>query len=711
MTTNKNKGVRQQRYGNNSIKKEYIQKLSNEKALAEAILIGNKPCFAVVDFSDSNPTIGIMESLSYGEDTRLIPELLNNRPYSFKNREEFDSYIERAKKETPDSLFDKTLAMWRKYIDAGDFHLKLCAADTIFTYKQDVLGMTHYLFFIADNDAGKSNNLLLLNILAYRNLMNTDMTYANVYNFLGSKEEGVGTLCIDEADNIDQNPELMSILKPGYTRGYPVVRTLDTHNGRKQIRLNTFCFKAFAGERLPDAIEARGFMQRTIVLRCLPGYPEYDISEVISPAGEEEYQKLLDELNNLRNLLFCYFKILHFKDKVPNIRLNIHNREKQLFKPLLRMFYGTRTFSTLKPVISEYIRERRKDKADSLHAFLYRIVRDLVKSTKSYELQSSSIWDFIKANLQSNEIQYKSQSIETVEFGILSQKEVISTLKNVFGAKPPKHTGSARSLVFSQHVLDRMKDTYEMDVEIKVGFETHETLETLFGSGNNDFDNSRSTENEGNKEESSKKYQEIDTESNVKRDESEENKCLRSQNVSQVSQASQTSSFTNQRDSSWSVGTLEQAQAEGTESRNNDDESAANISPHSYSVFQVSKQTQNQTTWDISQVRIVNVYREQCDAFLGRDWPKGLKNHPLCGMSGYFGNPFVEDLDGTLEGTLEKYREWLYFGTKVVNGRDPGEYRRKALEELPGHYKWGCLCKPSPCHLDILLQWLKEQPI
>jgi ribosomal protein S27E len=571
MTTNGNKGTRQEKRSN-KIKNEYVQKLSNEKALAEAILIGNKPCFAVVDFSDPNPTIGIMESLSYSENTRLIPELLSNRPYSFKNKEEFDLYVQRAKNETLDSLFDKTLAIWRKYIDADDFHLKICAGDTMFTYKQDILGMTHYLFFIADNDAGKSNNLSVLNIMGYRNLMSTSMTHANIYNFLGSKEEGAGTLCIDEADSIDQYPELMSILKPGYTRGYPVVRTLDTSHGRKQQRLNTFCFKAFAGERLPDAVEARGFMQRTIVLRCLPGYPEYDISEVISPAGEEEYQVLLNELNDLRNLLFCYFRILHFKDKMPNIKLNIRNREKQLFKPLLRMFRGTRTFEKLKPVINEYIRERRKDKANSFHAFLYRIVRDLIESTKSYELQSSSIWDFIKANLQWKEIPYKQQSIETVEFGVLSQKEVTLTLKNVFGAKPPKHTGSARSLVFSQHVLDRMKDTYEMDVEIEVDFETHGTLETHFGSTGNESNYSDSTKNEENGEENNENYDESNIKSSNDDDESEANRSVHSQNVSHVSQASQTKPSMTASDTSDSlIPRLDLKQSQAAVVRTNED--------------------------------------------------------------------------------------------------------------------------------------------
>jgi hypothetical protein len=507
-----------------------------------------------------------MESLSYSEDTRLKPELLSNRPYSFRNREEFDSYIQKAENETLDSLFNKTLAIWKKYIDADDFHLKICAADTIFTYFQDRIGMTHYLFFVADNDAGKSNNLSMFNILGYRNLMSTSMTYANVYNFLGSKEEGVGTICIDEADSIDQYPELMSILKAGYTKGFPVVRMIDTANGRKQLKLNTYCFKVLAGERLPDAVEAKGFMQRTIVLRCLPGFPEYDISEVTDPAGDDEYEYLLNELNELRNLLFCY-RLLHFKDKIPNINLNIRNREKQLFKPLLRIFQGTKTFEELKPVISKYIRERRENKANSYHAFLYRIVRDLTNTQNTLLLKSSSILDFIKMNVEWKDVPFKPQSIETVEFGVLSLKGVIQTLKDVFSAEPPKHTGSARELVFSQKVLDRMKDIYDMDIEIKVDFktletldaknETHETLETLSIGIGRYSDHSNDAENKENTKEINEKYEETDTESKNNEYIEEDDNPLHPQNVSQVSQASQTQTTKDP----WPVGTPEQADA------------------------------------------------------------------------------------------------------------------------------------------------------
>ncbi len=51
------------------------------------------------------------------------------------------------------------------------------------------------------------------------------MTAANIYQFLGSREdEGHGTICEDEADNIDQNPDKMRIYKNGYTKGVPCIK-------------------------------------------------------------------------------------------------------------------------------------------------------------------------------------------------------------------------------------------------------------------------------------------------------------------------------------------------------------------------------------------------------------------------------------------------------------------------------------------------------
>ena len=58
---------------------------------------------------------------------------------------------------------------------------------------------------------------------------------------------------------------------------------------------------------------------------------------------------------------------------------------------------------------------------------------------------------------------------------------------------------------------------------------------------------------------------------------------------------------------------------------------------------------------------------------------------------------------------LVKHKDWSYYGTEVVYGQAPVEYRRKVLKELPEYYMWDCFCKPEPCYIDIMLQWLKEQ--
>jgi len=361
----------------------YVQKYHDGDLLAEAILIGRKPYFAVSAPKAGNPdeiSITLQGSIPIDDKRVLKPFQIAayvNEPYAFKSEQEFFEFVKKTKDENLDSLYKKVKSIWKKYVDADDFHISICAADTIFTYFQDKIGLTHYLFFVGGNGSGKSNNLTVLHFVAYRNMMSSGMTAANIYQFLGSREEGIGTICEDEADNIDEDREKMKVDKNGYTTGFPYHRT-DTSSGRQQLKFNTFCFKAFAAEKLPDSVKAKGFNQRTIELPCVYGSPKYDISEVVNPAGEDEYQQLLDELLDTRNTLLVY-RLLHFKDKIPDIKLNIQNREKQLFKPVLRVFQKTETtLNDLLPVISKYISQRRQSNANTQHAFLYRTIRDLV---------------------------------------------------------------------------------------------------------------------------------------------------------------------------------------------------------------------------------------------------------------------------------------------------------------------------------------------
>jgi hypothetical protein len=290
----------------------FLQKHSSADLLGEAVIVGGIPYFALAR-SKSRDIVLTESIIVRGTNDEYRPfekSAYLSEPYRFQSKKEFESCIEKARGETLDSLYRKVKSIWLRYIDADDFHISICAADTVFSYFQDKIGLTHYLFFVGSPGSGKSNNLLVLKYLAYRNFTSTDMTAANIYQFLGSGEEGQGTLCEDEADRMDEDRQKMGIYKNGYITGFPVART-DTSFGRKQLKYNTYCFKACAAERFPVSFKAKGFNQRVLELQCSFGDPEYDIVEVVNPAGENEFQELLNELNEMRNLLLAC-RLLHF---------------------------------------------------------------------------------------------------------------------------------------------------------------------------------------------------------------------------------------------------------------------------------------------------------------------------------------------------------------------------------------------------------------
>jgi hypothetical protein len=484
-------------------KRCYIQKYRGDNFLAEAVLVAGKPVYALTNANNDNITL--CESIEDYDAIFLPPERMSymNRPYVFTSQDEFNNAVERVKAETIDNLYSEVKSIWKKYDFADDLEISLCAADTIFSYSQDILGMTHYLFFVGGPGSGKSNRLTIFNFLAYRNMMSTDMTAANIYRFLGAIQEGQGTICEDEADDLDEDRDRMRIYKNGYTTGYRVQRNDEPSDGlgRQQNAYCTFGFKAFAAEKLPDSLKAKGFKDRIVELKCTYGFPKYDISEVANPAGVDDFQVQLDELNDVRNRLLI-FRLLHYNDKIGDLKLNIANREKQLFKPILRIFQNTTTLKDLLPVISNYVNQRRDTNASTLHAFLYRLIIDLINEKGKYELESNEIWQDVKNTLPGSDIPNKPNSYDSTEFGEISQKLIIEILMDVFKAIPPKRHGNKRRLIFDKEILARLDMIFNLAVDIKVveGNGTDGTLGTDVGLGHYSSEQESESENTSTKD-------------------------------------------------------------------------------------------------------------------------------------------------------------------------------------------------------------------
>src|SRR5437867_13320378 len=115
------------------------------------------------------------------------------------------------------------------------------------------------------------------------------------------------------------------------------------------------------------------------------------------------------------------YRLLDHDHKFPNIKLDLTGRERQLFKPILRLFKKTKTQKELEPIISDYINDRRAGNVDSLHAYLYKIITELI-SVHGYQLTNKQIWTKITEDLEGEFMYNGNTSFMSAEFGKLTQK-------------------------------------------------------------------------------------------------------------------------------------------------------------------------------------------------------------------------------------------------------------------------------------------------
>jgi hypothetical protein len=172
---------------------------------------------------------------------------------------------------------------------------------------------------------------------------------------------------------------------------------------------------------------------------------------------------------------------------------------------------------------------------------LLNVIIELELEHKTLTLGTSDIWEKYKQLLPEGEETGKT-SYRSAEFGDMSQKKLNELLQDQFKARPPKHTGNKRELVFDKTVFDRMKEKYGINIKNKSETdESDETDETDVGLDRHisqqNTDNNSSTNIQENDKNSSKNEE---NEANYNHENADDTSSV-SYNASQASQASHVS--------------------------------------------------------------------------------------------------------------------------------------------------------------------------
>jgi hypothetical protein len=397
------------------------------------VMTGQSSFLRLVDHKPQyTPTIESANKIFYPSDTANTQ---NPIPYIFGSTEELQKYLDLASKETFETLHYKVEAVYKKYVNAEEYYIVNLAADTIYSYFQDRFGTTHYNIFVGDNGSGKNSALLVYRHLGCRVFYVTAASAANYYTFMGETEEGQGTTAEDEADDIGYDRDKQKILKTGYCSGGFVPKVdLPSGGGRRQDSWLTYCHKWMAMESLPDHKKIKGILDRSFVYNFVAGDVPYNIKDVIKYAGDPKVKPLYDELAHIRKLLFA-FRILHYNDIIPDIKLNIIHRSAELTKPILRLFrYQNNSPTALEKIrlaLSKFIERRNDLKRNSIESKLRDVINNLAEERKKdpdiekyvsleeYSFYNEDIFAEVRRVTNGSDVPFKPASFYSVEYGLL----------------------------------------------------------------------------------------------------------------------------------------------------------------------------------------------------------------------------------------------------------------------------------------------------
>jgi hypothetical protein len=502
---NKKKGKKDKAKDTEKIKQPrtyFAYKYSTDIPLAEEIILGNQSVF--LQIIDGYPILKreleILEKniiIKPHERSELSPIL----PYGFKDVEEIKHFIEQANKESIHSLYKKSKSLLKTFVVAKDNDtITLLALDQVYSYFQDLFPYTHYDNITGIAGSGKGAILTYMKLVAYRVLVASNTSGANLLDIYGSNEPCQITLAEDEFDHIEKDPFKEIIIKVGVDREGVCPRTLDGNtSNRHEQYYYVYGFKLLAAENKLDSKRLGGLIDRCFQIESVKSKPKLDVKTVSAEMEKSierqkpKYRDIIARINYLRKLLLI-FRILHHEDIIEEPELNIDGRARQLTSPQISLFNSnTLNPDNSKPALREvlkslsrFLQKKGELTKTTLDGVIYRALeKELFPSLTPRPIMDVDSNTRYLYTISHNDIIAKmieltdgipstipnEQAFYTVEHDKITYNKIYKICRERFeGYNDALGTGGSkqRALTFDKEFVEKVGTTFEIISEIKI---------------------------------------------------------------------------------------------------------------------------------------------------------------------------------------------------------------------------------------------------
>jgi hypothetical protein len=415
----------------------------------EAVYQKGKPAFLTLN----KDVFKVCEEVTVEGESFIAKEYPNEFPYepygffegSLPNRED---------------LFWKVREEFGLFLDLEGIWKDYLAACVLISYQQEKLRTVPYVYFVGDNESGKTVALNLLNWLCYRPMLGVTIPSADIYGYL-DESEAPGTILEDEAQGLHRDMDKSKIYKAGYKKGAVVPRTMITQNKRFIKYFRVFGLKACAAEEIP---RVKGLLERFIFIAMVKGYPNKDWADF----NKEDETRL----RNLRNMLLKW-RLATKEMELPEVDLPVKGRLKELWKPIIQFVSGLTIEVDLRAHLELLQKERLSEKTNTLEGHIVKVVCELY--VQGQPLSYLDIWEALVADLGGKLDDKKPNKMDTAEFGEITKQKIGYRLREVLSGKKIKvrgQEGPARNYEFEHEKLTRIAKKYGCGLVPKFPTET-----------------------------------------------------------------------------------------------------------------------------------------------------------------------------------------------------------------------------------------------
>ncbi len=160
------------------------------------------------------------------------------------------------------------------------------------------------------------------------------------------------------------------------------------------------------------------------------------------------------------------YRLLHFKDQIPDVNVGLEGREKELCKPIVQIFYKTSVQSEIESTLQYWLNQRNEKKDTTLEPILHPIVTRLFNQ-RGKEIYVREIWeDIITNSLKGAYDSNKPNDFQSEDYGIIYRNQISNILEQTFGGRP-KHRENGNSFIFDTEELSRVGRAYNLITKIQ----------------------------------------------------------------------------------------------------------------------------------------------------------------------------------------------------------------------------------------------------